>query len=304
MHGLWDREEHREERMNELKKLLRAQNYQDAGGFFSLASPTLGGSSHQAEEVWTACASINPIHAAAATTSADPFAKYPAMIDSKIPDEDIVVLDAGCGYGRIAIPLLKKRPRIQIVGVDASPKMLQEFLRLLELQGHDLAYTDRLLLLHSPIQELPFPDEIFDYIYSCAVLLHNPYQDVQQILQEFQRLLKPTGTLWLQGSFPNIANLEGIQNAVYLKFHDESTVNGPVRVYTQARVTQLFASWSAVSIFPTGRIVIPRHMAKIPLPFGKAIRRFNAWGGGNGVAFIQKIFPSLFIQHFDVEAIP
>jgi ubiquinone/menaquinone biosynthesis C-methylase UbiE len=177
--------------------------------------------------------------------------------------------------------------------------MLSTFL---DLAGTESAIDlkQRPVLLHSPIDQLPYPEATFDYIYSCAVLLHNPYRDVRNILDEFNRLLKPTGKLILASSFPNVFNLDGLQNYIYSSWLTPADANGPVRAYTRHQVKKLFVDWNELHILPTGVTLLPREIAKIPLPLGQCIRRVNGWFEEKNFRVLSQ--SSLFIKYFDVVA--
>ena len=290
--------------MEAIKNFLRAHGYiKDERGFFTAAHPSVVHDNQpavEAEKFWSRLARDNPIAAAAATDSKDWYAKYPTLVDHEVePDRAQVVLDAGCGYGRVAIPLLKTRSSLHLVGVDASTEMLQIFSRLLE--GENQTHLrNQVVLLHSAINDLPFDDETFDCIYSCAVLLHNPYEEVPKILGEFYRLLKPYGKLILASSFPNLYNLEGLQNYVHLQMRASPNANGPVRVYSQKRVRALFSKWRETRIIPNGVVLIPRQFAHIAMPFGRTIRQINGWLERQDLPFMRKT--SIFVKLFDVVA--
>ena len=285
--------------MDNFKVALIQQGYSNSRGFFTRTKKEDNIQS-EAETVWSTIAKENPIQAAAGTNNTtDWYAKYPHVVDQEIQDKENIVLDAGCGYGRVAIPLLRGRKNLKLIGVDASTVMLHTFLNLLETESiSDL--KQRLILLHSTITHLPFPEGSFEAIYSCAVLLHNPYQDVQEILKEFRRLLKPTGKLVLAGSFPNVWNLEGIQNFLYATYFVSPHANGPVRAYTRNKVTELFTDWKDIHIVPTGVTVLPRRIVKIPMPLRGFIRGVNGWFEERNFAFVSR--SSVFIKHFDVIA--
>jgi SAM-dependent methyltransferase len=120
--------------LENINRLLAKQGYLNTKGFFTRAT----GETHirsEAEKVWSTLAQRDPIHAAAAATTKDWYAKYPQIIDQEIHDEEKIALDAGCGYGRVAIPLLKSRKQLKLIGVDASTVMLQTFLDLLETES-------------------------------------------------------------------------------------------------------------------------------------------------------------------------
>jgi len=287
--------------MKHIEEILFSHNYSKEQGFFSPAAHSGNYPKTEADKVWSKLARANHIQAAAATNSKDPYAKYPKIVNEEIQNEEHLILDAGCGYGRVAIPLLKKNSKIKIVGIDASSVMLQNFLNLIENETQKLDLKERVFLIHSNINKLLFSDETFDCIYSCAVLLHNPYNDVKNIIKEFYRLLKPQGKLILQGSFLNLYNLEGVQNWLYLKFLNEEKVNGPVRIYTKNRVLKLFHDWSNIRLLPGGVTLFPRQIAKISLPFGNSIRRSNRWIERKNFKFISKT--SLLVKCFDVVAL-
>src|SRR5438876_7697531 len=80
----------------------------------------------RADIVWSEAARNNAINAAAATTDDNPFAKFPDWVLARVAGWEGTFLDAGCGYGRVSIPLLKANPGLRCVGVDASPVMLKK----------------------------------------------------------------------------------------------------------------------------------------------------------------------------------
>jgi ubiquinone/menaquinone biosynthesis C-methylase UbiE len=285
--------------MRDVDDQLRAHGFSLGRGFYSkdLASSP----STQADQVWSKLARENPIRAAAATPLQDPFAKYPDLVEAGIPNGPSLVLDAGCGYGRVAIPLMRKRTGIRLVGLDASPVMLSCFLDLVAREAPGVSIRERLTLVHSDVNQLLFDEGTFDYVFSCAVLLHNPYRDVETMISEFHRVLRPQGKLILVASFPGLYNLEGLQAWAYLKLIDEARANGPVRVYTKAGVHRLFHRWSRVTLMPTGATLIPRQIGKWGLPFGGAIRGVNAWVERRGRGLIGST--SFMAKSIDVIAV-
>ncbi|WP_226684281.1 class I SAM-dependent methyltransferase [Shewanella indica] len=72
---------------------------------------------------------------------------------------DARILDFGCGYGRIA-KQLKQLGYPEVLGVDPSTAMIKRGLSL---------YPD-INLTQLPQLPLPFADETFDVVLSCAVL--------------------------------------------------------------------------------------------------------------------------------------
>lgn len=107
------------------------------------------------------------------------------------PVEGKSVLDAACGPGKYAEILLGRGAKV--TGCDISPKMIALAQERNKGQGsffvHDLA---------TPLEM--FRDESFDIVL-CALALHY-LQDWTVTLQEFHRVLKPTGTLVISIEHP------------------------------------------------------------------------------------------------------
>ncbi len=229
------------------------------------------GVTSSASELWSSLARESPISAAAASTSPDPFVKFPAWIDEYILPQHELALDAGCGYGRISIPLLEKHTRLSLVGVDISLVMLREYLHL--ARAHRV--VDRTILYHGGLSQLPLREAAFDCVLSAAVLLHLPRREAQQVLGELHRVLRPGGRIVLVSCFPNLANLEGLQSWLYERVLNNRQRNGPVRTYTREQVQRLFRGWNEVQIIEHGATVLPRQIFGVALPGGQAIRELN-----------------------------
>ena len=102
-----------------------------------------------------------------------------------------LILDAGCGYGRISIPLSKKGN--SVIALDASSNMLKR------LNRHKITYNlQSLHPVRADITKLPLKDEIFDGIicYATIYYIHRKYW--KQVINEFYRVLKPNGRLYIQ----------------------------------------------------------------------------------------------------------
>ena len=103
------------------------------------------------------------------------------------------ILDAGCGYGRIAVPLAQAG--YKIVGIDVSPLMLAEAKRRadraaisIDLQLGDLC-------------RLPYDDDSFDVVL-CMWLTFNELlnqNDQLAALAEMSRVVRPEGWCLIDG---------------------------------------------------------------------------------------------------------
>ena len=138
--------------------------------------PRAANADTRAQHVWSTAAEANPIRAAAATGDENPFAKYPEWIKPHFATQAGLILDAGCGYGRVSIPLLTANPRLRCIGVDASPVMLRKDVQLATEHG----VRDRVELFCGNIDALPFSNAYVQSVLSCAVLLHIPKTEVKR----------------------------------------------------------------------------------------------------------------------------
>lgn len=228
----------------------------------------------RADEFWSEYASTGGlIEAVAATPSKDFFTKYPKWFEEYIRKEDKSLLDAGCGYGRLSISLLKKYSNICIVGVDASQVMLNKFAEFV----NQYKFQDRTLLYKGNLSTLPIKSNTFDLVISASVLLHLPRQEAKVIIEELLRILKPGGKAIFIASFPNLYNPEGFFYHLYekvksLKYPDH---NGPVRFYSRKEVTRLFFEWGNLKIRSDSMIVVPKEILFQKFPFQKLIKKIN-----------------------------
>lgn len=100
---------------------------------------------------------------------------------------DAVILDFGCGYGRI-LGELKKSGCLNLYGSDISGKMIEEASR---------EFPDAVFKVNDGT-EIPFADSFFDCVILFAVLTCLPEDAAQEkLLSEISRVLKPEGILYI-----------------------------------------------------------------------------------------------------------
>lgn len=97
------------------------------------------------------------------------------------------ILDFGCGPGHDLIGFREYSNARTIIGADVSSSSLAEAQRRLQLHGGGVSVQQ----LDPNEARLPFEDHSFDYIHSSGVVHHVP--DLNGVLSEFRRILKPTG---------------------------------------------------------------------------------------------------------------
>jgi trans-aconitate 2-methyltransferase len=97
---------------------------------------------------------------------AQPHAAWGASVIDRLELKgDEVVLDAGCGSGRVTAQLLERLPRGRVIAVDNSTAMLQQ------ARGTLAAFADRVQLLEADLLEVDQQPEAkdVDLVFSTAV---------------------------------------------------------------------------------------------------------------------------------------
>lgn len=120
---------------------------------------------------------------------------------------DEVVLDAGCGTGRLTADLLEALPRGRVVGVDLSRNMLDSARQHLSPQ-----FGARVSLVVCDLLHLPF-EHVFDGIVSTAAF--HWVLDHDALFTNLRRVLLPRGWLEAQcGGGPNLVSLRNRANTL------------------------------------------------------------------------------------------
>jgi len=105
-----------------------------------------------------------------------------------------LVLDAGCGGGRVTQQLLALTPNV--IAVDADANMVARARETL---------PESVPVYHQDLLELDVPDKV-DVVFSCAVL--HWITDHERLLERLHAALKPGGRLVAQcGGYGNIQNV-------------------------------------------------------------------------------------------------
>jgi trans-aconitate 2-methyltransferase len=113
---------------------------------------------------------------------------------------DELLLDAGCGTGRLTAELLQSLPDGRVVALDISQNMLRSAREYLQPQ-----FGERAPLVAADLQDLPF-ENTFDGIVSTAAF--HWVLDHDRLFRNLYRALRPGG--WLQaqcGGGQNLARL-------------------------------------------------------------------------------------------------
>ena len=93
------------------------------------------------------------------------------------------ILHAGCGSGQVDVDI---RDYISITAFDISPEALIFYKRV---------NADSCQLIHGDLFDISKEDESFDGIYNLGVFEHFSHAELQKILNEFHRILRPGGKI-------------------------------------------------------------------------------------------------------------
>ena len=103
-----------------------------------------------------------------------------------------MVLEAGCAQGRDLAALLNFG--LRTVGIDVSKCLLEAARETLKVSG---LFAPGMLDC-ADLRHLPFPNASFQGIYSRATLLHFPYDEAVNILNEFYRVSSPDAVIHIR----------------------------------------------------------------------------------------------------------
>ena len=98
-------------------------------------------------------------------------------------------LDVGCGYGRIAEGIIKKRKNVFVHGIDIAPTFVKLFNKKLKKKGKAVVGS---------ADKLPYKNDTFDVVWIVGALMYfEKYKEQMKVVNELVRVLKPNGKLIL-----------------------------------------------------------------------------------------------------------
>jgi ubiquinone/menaquinone biosynthesis C-methylase UbiE len=112
----------------------------------------------------------------------------------------VSLLHAGCGSGQVDTAL---QSTWRITALDISKGALSLYSR---------NNKNAAAVIHGSIFNLPFPDGCFDGVYNLGVMEHFTSEEIDRILREFHRVLKPGGKIvlfWPHSKAPSVLLLKG-----------------------------------------------------------------------------------------------
>jgi ubiquinone/menaquinone biosynthesis C-methylase UbiE len=101
-----------------------------------------------------------------------------------------IILDVGCGTGRLLRKAKEQWPNARLIGVDAAEKMIEQAAKLFPEAEFDAAVAE----------SLPFPDDSVDVAFSTLSFHH--WTDQTKGVSEVARVLRPQGRFLLADIVP------------------------------------------------------------------------------------------------------
>lgn len=126
------------------------------------------------------------------------------------------VLDIGCGLGGVDVELVRTHGARRVTGIDVEAMQVEHA----AARAAREALADRLDVRLVEPGPLPFPDGVFDAVFSKDSIVH--VADKAALFAEARRVLKPGGRLlasdWLARGAARSADLEALKEAIGLDF--------------------------------------------------------------------------------------
>jgi SAM-dependent methyltransferase len=160
------------------------------------------------------------------------------------------VLDAGCGYGRNLVHLL--RQGCEVFAVDANAEGVEHVQALAAQLAPDLPATNFRV---GPIEKMDFPDDFAD-VAICSSVLHFARDEAHflAMLKELWRVLRPGGMLFCRLGSRIGMNFERLRGNIF-RINDGSEWF----LADEAELMQLTTQMNAVLVDPLKTTIVQDH---------------------------------------------
>jgi len=160
------------------------------------------------------------------------------------------VLDAGCGYGRNLVYLL--RQRCEILALDANPAAVRHVRQLAQSLNPSLPAENFQVCA---IEQMPFPDHCAEVVLCNSVLHFSRDQaHFQAMLAELWRVLRPDGLLFIRLGSRIGMDFEPLGQGLY------RTGDGSAWfLVDEAMLMAQTAQWNATLVDPLKTTVVQNH---------------------------------------------
>lgn len=111
------------------------------------------------------------------------------------------LLDAGCGTGSITVGLANEYPDVQVIGIDFDDGQI-------DIALEKYKNFENLNFKTQDVQFLDFNSDSFEVVFVHTLLMHVP--NLQAVLAEIYRVLKPGGSILIREGVGSLENLPGV----------------------------------------------------------------------------------------------
>ena len=160
------------------------------------------------------------------------------------------VLDAGCGYGRNLVYLL--RHGCEVLALDADPRGVDYVRRMAQSFNASLPAENFQI---GAIEQMPFPDHCADVVL-CSSVLHFSRDEAhfRAMLAELWRVLRPGGLLFTRIGSRIGMNFAPLGNGLY------RTGDGSAWfLVDEAMLMAQTAQWNATLVDPLKTTIVQNH---------------------------------------------
>ncbi len=184
--------------------------------------------------------------------------KHDKLTDVLAVKKELRLLDVGCGGGQAALWLKETYPHLQLTGIDLSAGQITRARKRARRKGFNLQFET------ADAQNLPFPNESFDAVYSFGSAKHWP--DPLKGFSECWRVLKSGGEL-LVADATSDATPEQVKNFCAI-MHLPGLLRKPItamlyrRMFRPARSVKAYRQIAAQLRMPPGTV---SHLPSIPV---------------------------------------
>lgn len=121
--------------------------------------------------------------------------------------EGLRILDIGCGYGRLSLPVIEKFPNAEIIGIDISGNFVELFKKMTKQSS-----------FIGTIEDIPVDIGKFDYIICVTVLMYVEESKLEKSLCNLLTLLKSEGQLIIiENNWAGVWLSSGFGLSIFLK---------------------------------------------------------------------------------------
>jgi tellurite methyltransferase len=160
------------------------------------------------------------------------------------------IVDAGCGYGRNLIYLL--RQKTEIFAIDANPAGVEHVRRLSKSLNTGLPDQNFQVSL---VEKMPFPDDFADVVI-CSSVLHFAHgeEHFQSMLTDLWRVVRPGGLLFCRLGSRIGMNFVPVGNGLFAMPDGQNWF-----LVDEQKLMSLTASMKSILVDPLKTTIVQNH---------------------------------------------